>query len=101
MVTKMCTDALGKEYNKEKYTYASEMVAQLLLSSGAFVIENPDKAKDDKAQYLAGAEGVLNAYQSVIKEQPQARSKALDNLLQKQNEGELANFVRDASKKCK
>jgi carboxypeptidase Q len=99
--TKMCTDALGKAYNKEKYAHAPEMVAQMLLSSGAFVIENPEKAKDDKAQYLAGTEGVLKAYQSIIKEQPQARSKALDDLLQKQSQGELADFVRDASKKCK
>lgn len=99
--TKLCTDALGKAYNKENYTYAPTIVTQMLLSSGAFVIENPEKAKDDKAQYLAGVEGVLKAYQSIIKEQPQTRSKALDDLLQKQSQGELPDFVRDAAKKCK
>jgi hypothetical protein len=98
---KMCTEVFGKEYNKEKYAHASDLITQMLLSSGAFVIENPEKAQDDKAQYLAAVEGVLKAYQSIIREKPQATSKALDDLLQKQSQGGLADFVRETSKKCK
>jgi carboxypeptidase Q len=98
---KMCTEVLGGAYNKEKYSHAPEITAQMLFSSGAFVIENPDKAKDDKAQYLAGVEGVLKAYQAILQQDPQGKSKALDDLLQKQSDGKLADFVRDASKKCK
>jgi hypothetical protein len=99
--TKMCTDVLGAAYNKEKYSHAPEITAQMLLSSGAFVIENPEKVKDDKAQYVAAAEGVLKAYQAILKTEPDAKSKALDGLLQKQSEGKLAEFVRDSAKKCK
>lgn len=99
--TKMCTDVLGKAYNKEKYLHAPEITAQMLLSSGAFIIENPDKAKDDKAQYIAGVEGVLKAYQSILREEPEAKSIALNELMQKQSEGKLVEFVRDSSKKCK
>jgi hypothetical protein len=51
--TKLCTNVLGPAYDKEKYRHAPEVTAQLVLSSGAFIIENPDKAKDDQAQYLA------------------------------------------------
>jgi hypothetical protein len=98
---KMCTDVLGGSFIKEKYSHAPEITAQMLLSSGAFAIENPDKAKDDKAQYLSAVEGVLKAYQAILQQEPQAKSKALDDLLQKQSDGKLADFVRDASKKCK
>ena len=73
----------------------------MLLSSGAFLIENPDAAKDDKAQYVAAAEGVLKGYQSILREEPEAKSKALSDLLQKQSQGRLADFVRDSARKCK
>jgi hypothetical protein len=97
----MCTEVLGPAYNKEKYRHASEITMQLLLSGGAFVIENPDNAKDDKAQYLAAVEGALKAYQSILREEPEATSKALNDLLQKQSQSTLADFVRESSKKCK
>jgi len=98
---KMCTEVLGPAYNKEKYRHASEITMQLLLSGGAFVIENPDNAKDDKAQYLAAVEGALKAYQSILREEPEATSKALNDLQQKQSQSTLADFVRESSKKCK
>jgi carboxypeptidase Q len=99
--TKLCAEVLGSAYKKEKYRHSSEIAAQLLLSGGVFVIENPDKAKDDKAQYLAAVEGVLKAYQSILREEPKATSTALNDLLQKQSQGSLTDFVHDSSKKCK
>jgi hypothetical protein len=98
---KVCGDELGTAYTEEKYRHAHEITIQLQLSSGAFVIENPDKAKDDKALYQAAIEGVLKAYQAILKQEPGSKSKSLNELLQKQNEGKLASFVRDLLKKCK
>ena len=69
------------------------------FSIGAFVIEHLGKPADDVAPLVAGVEGVLNAYKSILKSDPEAKSKALDNLLAKQREGKLAGFVREASKK--
>ncbi len=98
---KMCTEVLGAAYNKEKYRHAPEITAQLLLSSGAFLIENSENTKDDKAQYIAAVEGVLKAYQSILREEPEAKSNALSDVLLKQSQGKLADFVHDSAKKCK
>jgi hypothetical protein len=97
---KLCTSVLG-DFMNSKYKYASDIVGQLTLSSAAFVIEHPDQASDDLAQYMGGVEGVLKAYKSILREKPKAKSKALDDLLQKQSQGELAEFIREASKSCK
>lgn len=101
ITVKLCTAVLGKNFGKDDFPYASEMVTQLLLSSAAFIIGNPDAARDDRAQYLAGVEGVLNAYQSVLRDKPRAASKALDDLLRKQKDGTLVEFIRDVSRDCR
>src|SRR5712671_868346 len=63
ITAEVCTAPLG-DFMKKKYKYSSEIIVQLTFSSGAFVIEHPDQAKDMKAQYLAGVEGALKAYQA-------------------------------------
>jgi hypothetical protein len=97
---KLCTELLGS-FMKSKYKHSSEIVVQMTFSSAAFVIENPDKAADDVAQYAAGVEGVLKAYQAILKADPKAISPPLDELLQKQKQGQLADYVREAAKNCK
>jgi hypothetical protein len=75
---------------------------QMAVSSTAFIIQNPDKAKDDAAVYTAGVEGSLRAYESILKTKPKARWSFLDDLIAKRNKGELAEFVRQtAADQCK
>ena len=98
----VCTGPFGKFWD-EKYKHVPDhFVAQYTFAMAAFLIEHPDATNDKVAQYIAGMENVLRAYQSVLKAKPQAHSKNLDELLQKQSEGKLADFVREASAaKCK
>jgi len=44
-------------------------------------------------------EGALRAYQSILKAKPEAKAKDLDELLQKQSQGTLVAYVRDAAAK--
>jgi hypothetical protein len=88
----LCTAPLG-DFMKKKYKYSPEIVTQLTFSSGAFVIEHLDKADDKGAQYVAGVEGALKAYSAILSVKPDAHSKALDELLQKQSQGQLADYV--------
>ena len=97
---KMCTDVLGDFY-KSKYKYSSEITTQLMLSSAAFVIEHPDQSNDNVAQYMGGVEGVLKAYNSILQQKPNAKSKALDALLRLQQEEKLKDQVQVAAQKCK
>lgn len=96
----LCTDVLG-DFMKSKYRYSPEIVSQLTFSSAAFVIQHPDKSADKAAQHTAGVEGVLKAYVSILKSKPDAKSKPLDELVERQSQGQLADYVREASKGCK
>lgn len=98
---RLCLGILG-DFMKSKYKYSSEITAPLTMAGAAFVIEHPDKADDPTAQDVAAVESVLKTYQAILKSKPDAKSKALDQLLQKQNDKQLEDYVRDqAAKTCK
>lgn len=97
---KLCSGILG-ESKQLKGDYDSELVTQLGFSQAKFIIENPDKAQDDAAVYLAGVEGVLRTWQSIKATKPKAKFPLLDELLQKQQGGSLAEHVRTRATGCK
>lgn len=96
----LCTNVFG-ESKKFKGDYDAELTGQLAYSQAKFIIENPDKAKDDSAVYLAGVEGVLRTWESIKKEKPKAKFKLMDELLEKQKAGALADFVKSNAANCK
>ena len=96
---KLCANVLGGFLKEKKSPYAGEIVRQLTFSDAAFTIKNPDKANDALAQYLAGVEGALSAYNAILRQKPESKSKSLDEMLQKQNQGKLPEFVQDAANK--
>jgi hypothetical protein len=95
----VCADPLGGLV-QSNYSYASEIVVQYMFSMGASIIEHPDRKNDPYAQQLAGVESALIAYQAILREKPEARSPALDGLLQTRTRGELPGFVRKAFDNC-
>lgn len=95
----ICTDALGGMYDSD-YPHTAEIILQDSFAMGAFAIENPDKANDPEAQQLAGVEGALNAYRSILRDKPQAKSAFLEKLLQTQADGGLRKHVRQALVRC-
>jgi hypothetical protein len=96
---KTCTNLLS-DLRRPKYKYRSEINEQLLISSAAFAIEHPEQAENYRTQSVAGMEGVLKAYSSILKTDPQATAKSLDALLEKQREGKLADAVWEIAKNC-
>lgn len=86
--------ALLSEFNGMKYAYSHAITRQYMLASGAFQIENPDKAGDANATNLAAVESVLKTYQSILQQKPDAKAKALDDLLKKQSQGKLKDSVQ-------
>ena len=96
---RICTAFLA-DLRRPRYKYRSEMGAQLLISSGAFVIEHPDQADNNTAQNIGGMQGVLKAYSAIVKTEPQTTAKSLDALLEKQSQGKLAEAVREMAKDC-
>jgi len=83
-----------------KKNFSTELLAQMLISDAAFGIQNPAKAGDQLAHYTAGLEGVLKAYEAVLKSQPEARWPLLDDLIRKRDAGKLGDFVRETMGEC-
>ena len=65
-----------------------------MLASGAFQIENPEKAADAKATTLAALESVLKTYQAILKQKQDAKAKPLDDLLKKQSQSKLKDSLK-------
>lgn len=97
---KLCSNVLG-ESKRIKGDYEAELVGQLAYSQGKFIIENPDKAQDDGAVYLAGVEGVLRTWQAIKAAKPKAKFKLMDELLEKQQAGTLTEYVKANMSGCK
>jgi hypothetical protein len=94
----MCPSILG-DYNK--YKFSSAITTQLLLASASFILKNPE-SNDRNAVYLAGAESSLRAYQAILRQKPDKKSKQLDELVAKQSEGKLKEVIeQSAGKTCK
>jgi hypothetical protein len=90
----------GADFLAEQNKYTPQLSYQATFGSAAYIIEHPDKAGDMDAQFLAGVESALKSYSAIVKSDAQAKSKALDELLEKEKQGKLAELVRTASKPC-
>ena len=98
----VCTAVLGDFMKEKKYKFSGEIVRQLAFSSAAFTIESTAQAGEKLSEYEAGVKGALATYQAILRVQSDAHSKNLDNLLRKQANGRLLDFIRDAAAKgCK
>ena len=96
----LCTDALG-ESKRFKGDYETELLGQMMYSQAKFVIENPDRASDQEAAYLAGVEGVLRTWAAIKAAKPKAKFPLLDELAERQRAGTLAEHVKANTARCK
>ncbi|MGH9565892.1 MAG: hypothetical protein ACRD4I_07915 [Candidatus Angelobacter sp.] len=95
----ICPPELGNLF-ESRYRYMREIAAQFSLDMAAFIIEHPKQVNDVNAQYLAGVEGALRAYKSILKTQPMATSSVLEALLNRQDQGKLDPWVKEQAKAC-
>jgi hypothetical protein len=95
----VCFDYFGALPDPPK-GHSTEITNQMVLSSAAFMVEHPDKAKDEQAVALAGMLGALKAYQAILKQDSAARWAHLDKLIQMREQGKLDDYVAETRKKC-
>jgi hypothetical protein len=95
----VCFDYFGKMPNSPR-GHSREIARQMIISSAAFMIEHPDKAKDEQAVATAGLLGSLKAYQSILKGDPDSRWPYVDKIIQMRDQGKLDDFVSDTRRKC-
>ncbi|MBB4634266.1 hypothetical protein [Longimicrobium terrae] len=89
----VCSGALDP-LARSRQNYSTEIFTQQLLSSGAFLIENPGMSRDQGAVHAAGVAGALKAYESILRAHPDARQPLLDELVQLRERGDMVAHVR-------
>ena len=95
----VCFDYFG-ELPDPPRDHSTEITWQMVVSSAAFMIEHPDKAKDEQAVAMSGLEGALKAYQSILKQDSSARWPFVDKLVVMRDENKLADYVVETREKC-
>jgi len=96
----LCTNVLG-DYKKIKGEYSPTITTQLTFSQARFVIEHPDQANYEYQESLAGVEGVLRTYQNIKLAKPKVKIDPLEDLIAKQQAGQISEYVRAAMSSCK
>jgi hypothetical protein len=96
----VCPTVLGEDFLESRYRYADDLLYQVVFGNVVFLIEHPDKKSDLVAQYTAGVESALKAYKGILKADP-IISRTLEDLLERQSHGKLADFIRENTKECK
>jgi hypothetical protein len=96
----ICTGVIGPLLQEKKSDARNAITLQHLLSSAAFQMENPDK-KDGMSILMAASEGMLRAYENVLKQQPEYHSPFLESLRAKKTSGTLETYVRSGLDQCK
>ena len=94
----VCTTVMAP-VTASKKNHSSELLVIYILSSAAHVIENPQA--DDAAANLAGLEGVLRAYEVILKSKPKAHHAHLDEMIEKRSNDSLGQHVQEVVSKCK
>jgi hypothetical protein len=95
----VCNDYFG-QLPKAARGHIREIVNQMVISSAAFMIEHADKSKDEQAVATAGLLGALKTYQSILKQEPDARWPYVDKVVQMRDQGKLEEFITDTRRKC-
>ncbi len=74
---------------------------QHLLSMAAFQMKKPEEAKDPIKIQMAGARGLLRAYENIQRRMPMYKSEFMDELRIKDESGTLESFVRQGTMECR
>ena len=98
---KSCAGLLSPDVG-DAYRYVVEVNQQIIFSAAAFKLEHPDHLRNDTGAYVAGVEGALRVYETLVKSVPDANLAFLDDLVAKRDRGVLADHVAKLAKeKCK
>ena len=95
----VCFDYFGKLPDPPR-GHSMEITNQMVISSAAYMIEHPDKAKDEQAVALSGLLGAMKSYQAILKQDSASRWAQLDKIILMREQGELDDYVAETRRKC-
>jgi hypothetical protein len=93
-----CTASTPWMKDKPEYKYGPELMALDAMAMASYILRNPDTGKDANAHNLAGLKVSLRGYEAILKQEPAAHSRALDDSLALEKEGKLGSAIQCATK---
>ncbi len=87
----LCTEVMP--WVKEQYKYAPELAMVYIFGSAAHVIGHPES--DAGTSSWAGIQAALHGYQEIVKQKPEAKSKAIDRAVEQESKGKLEKSVKE------
>ena len=89
---------LDLQLGNERLTGA--ILIQAVLSGGAYLIEHPEAESEPRAIWIAGVEGALRTYRRALELEPEMKSEDLDELVELERAGKLAEYVDRFATQC-
>jgi hypothetical protein len=93
-----CGNILAEGKNPEINQFAA---TQGMFGAGLFILQNPKKAGDDAAVYLAGVESALRLYKNALEKDKKYEDNFFNRLLTLKENGSLKQWVKGKIKECK
>jgi hypothetical protein len=97
---KWCAGVLTDIPEGERDYWAGTFI-QMILSAGAFVIENPADASNDLLVARAGLRGALRTYRATLRVHPERDSAYLAALAAQEEAGRLDDYLAPRIADCK
>lgn len=96
----MCSASQPWE-SKPEYKYSPDLTSLNLMAMAAYILQNPVAGKEGAAHNRAGLTATLRGYEAILKQDPGAHSKALDDLLSLEKQGGMDDWFRTQfAKEC-
>lgn len=78
----------------DKYEYGGDLGAVGFAATVSFVIQHPEEGKDEATAGTAAMEAMLRAYQKILEKDTKAHSREMDDVVEVQKQGKLADYIR-------
>jgi len=89
------------EFEPADKAFGSALVVQGTLSGGAYVLEHPEASLKERDVWIAGVQGALRAYQSVLSRDPSRTDPFLEKLVALDKAGRIGEYVDSHAADCK
>jgi hypothetical protein len=95
----VCTGIMKPLSDEKPSPFRNALMLQNILASARFSMQHP-QSKDRLAMFEASTEGVIRAYQNLIKQDPSRKNAFMESLIVKQQTGQLMSYVRKNANEC-
>lgn len=95
----VCTSIIKPLTEEKPSPFRNALMLQNILESARYSMQHPD-SKDQVAMFQASTEGVIRAYQNLLKQDPSRRNAFMDSLVEKQRSGQLISYVKKNANVC-